>query len=1731
MLNAHNANDITKQERVISLFRFIEELNKSKQEVIVNISKYPKYFSIDDFLNDTENIHVFYRDRMTVGDMFNESPVLLSIHKAELHCCLEPDSVFEEWLEPGWDDFRKPCVVKESMARSVETSDGEVLRDSEDSEDGKDADPITEYFSDNEVRVSAYQLWAEKRAVWVEKQKLYMHTNELFRKLYEVVVDLDREAETMELIVADGFIKDKENPEINHPILTRRVKIYHNAEENTIYIEDTDVESELYTAIFQKMPDINLNAINHLNDDLHQNDYHPLNRNALSSFFKVFIHQLSADSEYIENDVSWVNQKKERLILYRNPCYILRKRMDGTLKAIEQIIENVERTGDVPNPIADIVEGGKIEILEDIGENSLEEQLAEVGGESVDILLSKEANKEQLEIARRLERYNAVLVQGPPGTGKTHTIANLMGHFMAQGKSVLVTSHTQKALTVLKEKIVSGLQDLCVSVLDDSNADMEKSIDGITEYMSRHNSLELKRKADDLELRRKRVIRELAAIRKKMFAIINRECNCIVYNGESISPSSAAAFVQQHADTLSYIPGFVHLYEPLPLSFSELAELYRSNEFISLQDEKELNSEIPNPATLLSPEEFERECAALHAAKNSLADVDSQYGWKIKLIFAKRKISIRTPFAQLLLDLPAVDSVMNLQKYISSMDNIEPWMQHCIVAGKKGGAYRQLWETLIQQIEQAKNYAGKMLIEQFGKKIDILKPGSELRPAMEQLRKKYAQKGKIGKLDLLFNKSLETALGGATINGEKPQSDADCDLILHEIEMENIRNKCAAYWNDLLPKYNVPMFEELDTKEPEQVAANYISLFKSYLNWYANEYAELKACVNSTGLDSEIIFSRNAQDTDISAIQKVLATAQTVLPVFCDVFAEAQKIMDARSVLQNNLLVLSESKCVGSAVYQNLVDACQREDSSAYRDSFLQLQTLYAKHDILRKREEYLKRLMPAAPQWAEAICKREGIHGSSTVPPDIEDAWRWKQYNGIIDEITGESFSDLQKKSLALSSRYREVTAKYAERLAWYHLLSRTELDIDIKQALIGWKQTVKKIGKGTGKNAPRLRAEARKLMVKCQNAVPGWIMPINKALESLSPKQNKFDVIIIDEASQSDISSLAILYMGRKLVIVGDDKQVSPMGVGTQIDKMNALQEMYISDKIPNAHLYDSKTSIYDIAATTFPPLMLREHFRCVPEIIGFSNWLSYDFKIKPLRDASNSKLLPAMINYRVADGYRLPNKTNPAEAKAIVALMRACMAQPEYDGKTFGVISLLCNEQVRLIQDEILNNIDAGICNERRILCGNASNFQGDERDVIFLSIVDCANGNGPVSKQGFGVDDAYRKRYNVAVSRARDQLWVIHSFDPANDLKTGDIRKMLLDYVSDPKSVKITNYAIEAKAESPFESAVAKHLAMRGYHLVQQWKVGAYRLDMVAVCGNSKVAIECDGERFHSGEDKIREDMERQTILERLGWRFIRIRGSEYYRNPEQTMERVISELTFYGIEPEASREHSECVDRDTNLLQRIKAKAFKLMNPDDKKEDKSDKDDKKDDRMNDKMNDRMNDRMNDNYNMETVAAALNPKECSMENLTDQRSKEKGRGLFSSARTSSSVSVDMPEHIDVMSEERKMTKAAVLDPVLRTMDNTSDNSKIEKPTVITKSRQQTAACQVGTDDITRFLKSVNVSYVDKRANGGSLWIIGGKELAGIVSKAEKMGYIFRFKKMGGKATKNQPAWWTR
>lgn len=1524
------ATELTDQSKTISLFRFVRELNKLKQKAILNVKDYPWSFTISSLPEDPENISVFYRDRIEdelESEGGGRDNILLSIHKPEFKKCPEPDAILEDWLLPGWNSYRNEPEVKEFIELPTEIPTISLF----DTEAEKiEEEPHRELFTDNIRRIKSYEKWIALRSEWAAKQKIIERTRSLFADFYRFYFELQRESETEEIIVANGILCDSENPEIRHPVLTHRVKMEYDADSNTVSIIDTDSPSEMYSVVFQMMKDVNLSGINTLIEDLQNNDYHPLDRNDTPAFLKTLVHQLSSSSLFSEKPIPYGEKTHSRLLLYLNPCFIVRKRLDGSLKAIERIIEDIQKTGNVPKPIRDIVSGGIIDIPEDIGEVSIEERLAAVGGESIDILLTKEANKEQLDIAKRIEHYNAVLVQGPPGTGKTHTIANLMGHFLAQGKSVLVTSYTKKALSVLKEMVAPGLQDLCVSMLDDSNVDMERSVDGITSYTSRTTSFDVKREMDSLAAERRDVIRQLADVRKKIYTIIHQECSCIVLNGEDISPSKAAAFVVKHKEDLSYIPGRVRLYAPLPLNFEQLSALYRSNENVTAEDEKELKTELPAPSSIMTPSDYAAVWNQLQYVLGKIKDIEAANSWRIQSNSAEQVISFSGDFGEFSVRYPTPDAVEDLKRYATSFGKINRWMKTVAVDGKSENAYRQRWQILIEEIRNVCDCADKYIAQSLGKQLCVDESISldTIKRAYERMQPIFAESGRISKLTFMLHKEYKQSLAAVTVSGSPPSSAEDCALVIKYIELLEARKRCGAVWDELLVPNDVPVFNELDKNAPERIAVNWISPIEKYLDWYSTDYELLIGKLSAVGIPYDTLFEKDILDSELTATDKILTFVEHIIPQICDACILIIKAEACRSALNILRTTLSSGKRCNSILCKKLVAALDEGNPPAYAEAYAALEKMYGKYELQSARNEALALLEPIAPQWAEAIRTRQGIHGSCTVPSNIDEAWKWKQLYGIIEDITQKPFAELQADSLRLSREYRDVTSKYAEKSGWYHLLKRTEADISMKQALEGWRLTVKNIGKGTGKRAPMLKAKARELMVQCQQAVPCWIMPINKALESLDPRANRFDIIIIDEASQSDVSSLAILYMGKKLVIVGDDRQVSPMAVGVEDKKISSLQEQYIKEKIPNAHLYTAKTSIYDIAKTTFQPLMLREHFRCVPEIIGFSNMLSYDEKIKPLRDPSTSVLLPAIVNYRVSNGQR-DGKTNPQEAKAIVALMQACFEQPEYSGKSFGVISLLGDEQVKLIQQEIERNLKPHDIIGRNILCGNSANFQGDERDVIFLSLVDSGTGAGPIHMLNFGPDDSYRKRYNVAASRARDQLWVVDSLDPTTDLKPGDIRKTLIDYSLNPKASEAAHAEIEKKADSPFEISIANALAGRGYHLVQQWKVGSYRLDIVAVCGKKKVAIECDGERWHSGEEKIREDMERQTILERLGWRFIRIRGSEFYKDSEKTIDRVISELTSYGITPEDSAETSS-VERETELLKRVKMRAYAIL---------------------------------------------------------------------------------------------------------------------------------------------------------------------------------------------------------
>ena len=336
----------------------------------------------------------------------------------------------------------------------------------------------------------------------------------------------------------------------------------------------------------------------------------------------------------------------------------------------------------------------------------------------------------------------------------------------------------------------------------------------------------------------------------------------------------------------------------------------------------------------------------------------------------------------------------------------------------------------------------------------------------------------------------------------------------------------------------------------------------------------------------------------------------------------------------------------------------------------------------------------------------------------------------------------------------------------------------------------------------------------------------------------------------------------------------------------------------EVPSAEHFDPESSLYDHAVRRSPErILLTEHFRCVSQIIEFSSRHYYDGKIMPLR-ADRPSLTPIRSVF-LADGLRQPvsgfGDVNRAEAEALVAQVASIVTNPVYDGKTLGVISLLSTSgQAGYLLHLLREAIGEDEIQARRLRVGDAYTFQGDERDVVLVSMV--VSDKDP--KVAAFTRREYHRRINVAASRARDQLWIFHSVR-ASSLAADDPRGLLLAYatnVFDPESPADLD-----RCESDFERDVLKRLTARGFGPIPQFRIGAYRIDFVLNAPDGR-RLAIDGDSYH-GPEQWASDMRRQAVLERVGnCVFVRIRGSIFAREPEAAMRPVWQRVAELGITP-------------------------------------------------------------------------------------------------------------------------------------------------------------------------------------------------------------------------------------
>jgi very-short-patch-repair endonuclease len=591
-------------------------------------------------------------------------------------------------------------------------------------------------------------------------------------------------------------------------------------------------------------------------------------------------------------------------------------------------------------------------------------------------------------------------------------------------------------------------------------------------------------------------------------------------------------------------------------------------------------------------------------------------------------------------------------------------------------------------------------------------------------------------------------------------------------------------------------------------------------------------------------------------------------------------------------------------------------------DPFVQaantLQNLEKEHQRLEQTNEYLARLHEVLPRLTDRLKQTSNEPFWSERLQHISDAWRWAQARHWIEEyIRQEDVPALTRHAKQIDDEINTIIGKLASLHAWSFCFSR--LKEDHRRHMEAWQQSMRRLGKGTGKHAPRHRREAQQHLNQCREAVPAWVMPLHRVWDTVDPAPGMFDVIIVDEASQCGVEALPLFYLGKKILIVGDDKQISPDAVGLPRDAMHRLMEEFLHD-FHFKSSFDVESSLFDHGKLRYGTrrINLCEHFRCMPEIIRFSNDLCYsDTPLIPLRQYGPNRLTPLQHVF-VRGGYREGSNSrtiNRPEAEAIVDKIVELCGDSRYDRKSIGVVVLQGEAQAALIESHLLERLGAEEMERRRLLCGNPYSFQGDERDIILLSLV--AATNAPI---GTLTGSAYERRFNVAASRARDMMILFHSVT-REDLSESCFRRRLLEFFESTKPHQIAGIdrdELERRAcqdnrrvvdppapfESWFEVDVALELLRKDFNVISQHDVAGKRIDLVVEAGHARLAVECDGDHWH-GADRYEHDMQRQRQLERCGWEFVYVRESAFYSNKVGALEQLWRALEERDILPKSS----------------------------------------------------------------------------------------------------------------------------------------------------------------------------------------------------------------------------------
>ncbi|GAA2678848.1 AAA domain-containing protein [Actinoplanes palleronii] len=1357
-------------------------------------------------------------------------------------CLTGPGADGAAWLRVGRPELPPPVTVPAALRRRLR---GDITATTEPTA------PPAEKNEPASVKMETeddFDTWRDHTwRPWSLRTAAAEQTRDLHRRLFDRMHQLDMAATTTELVWGHGILETTiDGARVRYPLVATPVLIEYDPDRALISVAPAG-PSRLQTDALHGLDERHLSQLQGLAGPGGVVEVDLWNELERREFFERALTRLGHDRLVVTTaeDKPKTTFVRDSAVLFARPR---QRQLRGFLENLRnRLTENrgTEGVGALAAILAH--EPSRLAMPDDHPET-----WDRVGER---LLMPLPTNEAQESIARRLAQHRNVAVQGPPGTGKTHTIRNLICHLMANGKRVLVVAQKEEPLRVLRDGLPPEVQALCLAVLGRTTDQLVQLQLAARELSDRAATLDKQaeaRRVERLTASLEEAEHELTHATAGLRLIAESEATTYQIGGVSLLPAEVGAWLRERAAAHGGIPDPVS--GPPPLTIEDFATLLKLSARLTPEDRAASMRPLPEIMDLPHAATTAARRAEISAAEERLSRLADQ-----GVDFASVRREQRAAHLELVSDLQEAHAWLRRREGTWT-DRLGRLMddQH----------WRAMWADHVSTVAGLLDELAASAKEQAGHRVvigdELLAEPRLLLTRLAEIRQRFAAgKG----LNRLLQAGLFRVAEQIRVDGESMRTAEDVDLVVARVRRAQAHRRLGDVWADWVDRLRIDEPTGGWT-DPEVWAGALLAEGARSLEFDLRRWPPLV----------ERVAARVPQ-IDLESDGARLAAVAEMMDGAGEVFALDQAHIAERTVAER------------LAPWPELAEAWQSLDGwdeavgEVRRVALLQ-------PDVLRFHAMY-DRLTGAAPEWAAQIATGEHpvVSGQACL-----EAWEWRRAQTWFDTVIGDvDPAVLARRVERARAKIRRLTGDLVVASAWLEVARA--LDDRRRAALADWTTALRKIGKGTGRSAALWQAHAQRAMESAVSAVPVWVMSVDRAIEQFAGGA-KFDVVIVDEASQADLFALPVLSLAERAVVVGDDQQIGPQL--SFVGPVQGLIQRHLSD-VPSAEHFDPESSLYDHAVRRSPErILLTEHFRSVPQIIEFSSRHYYDNKIMPLR-ADRSSLVP-IRNVHCADGARqnLPGygDVNLAEADALVDRVTKIVADPRYDGRTLGVISLLSRSgQANYLLTQIREAIGEDEIQARRLRVGDAYTFQGDERDVVLVSMVVSDNDQRVAA---FTKRD-YHRRINVAASRARDQLWIFHSVRPAS-LLADDARGLLLSYAMDvPAENAGTDPA--ARCESDFERDVLRLLAVRGHRPIPQFRIGGYRIDFVLNAPDGRrLAIECDGD-VYQGPEQWQSDMSRQSVLERVGnCVFVRIRGSVFAREPEAAMRPVWQRIAELEIAP-------------------------------------------------------------------------------------------------------------------------------------------------------------------------------------------------------------------------------------